>query len=105
MHLSAELIYLSAGCNNSPHCAAWNSNELFLYGSEANIIVCNAKTQVNECDMLFVFPVDLPLLNCILQENDESTRGFKAFKSLRHHSASVNCVRWIGNAEHSAGII
>ncbi|OQV15731.1 Elongator complex protein 2 [Hypsibius exemplaris] len=72
-HITSNLIYLSAGCNTSPHCVAWGNNNVVLYASDANIIVCD--------------PTSL--------KTASERPGFRACQSLRHHSESVNCVRWI----------
>ncbi|GAV02117.1 hypothetical protein RvY_12719 [Ramazzottius varieornatus] len=70
----AELSYLSAGCNTSPHCVAWGPNGILLFGSDVNIIACSTARAGN-------------------------TTVIHADQSLRHHTGMVNCVRWISNLE------
>ena len=56
MVFSSNLTYLSAGCNNAAHCVAWGSCGLLLYGSDANVIVCNPRTTVREFPEFLEFP-------------------------------------------------
>ncbi|XP_055328469.1 elongator complex protein 2-like [Paramacrobiotus metropolitanus] len=75
--MHTDLIYLSAGCNTSPHCLTWGDNGVLLYASDANIIVCD------------------PHITDRIKEG--IAPGFQARHSLRNHSEPVNCVRWIKN--------
>ena len=64
-------VYISAGCNRSPHCLSWRQDKI-IYGC------CNA-------------------VNLVMVDDKNSTTKIVETLASGGHTGRVNCVRWISN--------